>query len=53
MLLGAAVVFVVENRAPTEIRLLVPMVTMPLWAALSITLALGLVAGLVVGRRRP
>ncbi|MFC5136729.1 LapA family protein [Actinomycetospora rhizophila] len=52
VLLAVAVVFVLENRDLTEIRLLIPVVLMPLWAALTITLVLGLVAGWLVGRRR-
>jgi uncharacterized integral membrane protein len=52
LLLAVAVVFVLENRDLTEIRLLIPVVLMPLWAALTITLVIGLVVGLIVGRRR-
>jgi uncharacterized integral membrane protein len=52
VLLVLAVVFVVENRDLTEIRLLIPVVLMPLWAALVITLIIGLVVGLIVGRQR-
>lgn len=52
VLLAVAVVFVVENRDLTEIRLLIPVVLMPLWAALAITLVIGLVVGWLVGRRR-
>ncbi|WP_211189451.1 DUF1049 domain-containing protein [Actinomycetospora sp. TBRC 11914] len=52
VLLVLAVVFVVENRDLTEIRLLIPIVLMPLWAALAITLIIGLVVGVVLGRRQ-
>jgi uncharacterized integral membrane protein len=52
VLLAVAVVFVVENRDLTEIRLLIPVVLMPLWAALAITLVIGLVVGWIVGHRR-
>jgi uncharacterized integral membrane protein len=52
VLLVLAVVFVVENRDLTQIRLLIPVVLMPLWAALAITLVIGLVVGVVLGRRR-
>lgn len=52
VLLALGVVFVLENRDLTEIRLLIPIVLMPLWAALTITLVIGLVVGLIVGRRR-
>lgn len=51
VLLVLAVVFVLENRELTEIRLLIPIVLMPLWAALALALAIGLVAGLLLGRR--
>jgi uncharacterized integral membrane protein len=52
VLLGLAVVFIVENRALTEIRLLIPVVLMPLWAALVIPLIIGLAVGVIVGRQR-
>ena len=52
VLLALAVVFVVENRDLTEIRLLIPVVLMPLWAALAITLVIGLAVGWIVGRQR-
>lgn len=52
VLLVLAIVFVVENRQLTEIRLLIPVVFMPLWAALTITLVIGLIVGVVFGRRR-
>lgn len=51
VLLILAVVFVVENRDLTEIRLLIPVVLMPLWAALTITLVIGLLVGFTLGRR--
>lgn len=47
-----AVVFVVENTAPTAIRVLVPVVTMPLWSALALMLVIGFVIGLLVRRGR-
>lgn len=53
VLLGLALVFIFENTRETEIRLLVPLVTMPLWLAL---LAMGVIGALVgthfMGRRR-
>ncbi|MFE6620206.1 DUF1049 domain-containing protein [Streptomyces sp. NPDC008086] len=53
VLLAVALVFIFENTRETEIRLLVPLVTMPLWLAL---LAVGLIGALVgayfMGRRR-
>ncbi|QOV34375.1 LapA family protein [Streptomyces ferrugineus] len=48
-----ALVFIFENTGETEIRLLVPLVTMPLWLAL---LAMGLIGAVFgayfMGRRR-
>lgn len=52
VLLVLAVIFVLENREPATIRLLIPLVVMPQWAALTITLVIGFVAGLLVSRRR-
>ncbi len=53
VLLALALVFIFENTRETEIRLLVPLVTMPLWLAL---LAVGVIGALVgayfMGRRR-
>jgi uncharacterized integral membrane protein len=51
-LLVLAVVFILENRQIVSIRLLIPVVMMPQWAALTLTLVLGLVIGLLVARRR-
>ncbi|WP_405616054.1 hypothetical protein [Streptomyces sp. NBC_00076] len=47
-----ALVFIFENRADTEIRLLIPIVTMPLWGALLIAWGLGMLACVVTVRRR-
>ena len=52
VLLAVAVVFILENRQLTEIRLLLPVVLMPLWAALTGTLLIGLVVGVLVDRQR-
>lgn len=46
-----AAVFVVQNRQETEIRVIVPELTMPLWLALLATLLIGWVIG-YLGRRR-
>ncbi|NJQ15262.1 DUF1049 domain-containing protein [Streptomyces bohaiensis] len=46
-------VFVFENTRQTRIRLLIPEVTMPLWAALLTALVLGVAGGFYLGRRRP
>jgi uncharacterized integral membrane protein len=47
-----ALVFIFENRSSVEIRLLVPIVTMPLWGALLIAWALGMLASLFLSLRR-
>ncbi|MFC5142048.1 DUF1049 domain-containing protein [Actinomycetospora rhizophila] len=47
-----AIVFILENRDLVTIRLLIPVVVMPQWAALTITLIIGLVIGLMLRRRR-
>ncbi|GKQ39454.1 hypothetical protein ALMP_59810 [Streptomyces sp. A012304] len=38
-------IFVFENTSSTEIRLLIPVVTMPLWAALLATGLIGALCG--------
>jgi uncharacterized integral membrane protein len=46
-------VFIFENTRHTEIRVLIPEVTMPLWLALLVTAVIGFVCGgYVFGRRR-
>ncbi|MGW7195595.1 hypothetical protein [Streptomyces chryseus] len=52
LITAVALVFIFENRATIEIRLLVPVVTMPLWGALLIAWALGVLGCAVVMRRR-
>ncbi|AOT60337.1 MULTISPECIES: LapA family protein [Streptomyces] len=52
LITAVALVFIFENRASVEIRLLIPLVTMPLWVALLISWALGLLACAVTARRR-
>jgi uncharacterized integral membrane protein len=47
-----AVIFVVENREPAAIRLLIPLVVMPQWAALTVSVLLGLAIGFLLRRRR-
>lgn len=47
-----ALIFIFENTAETEIRLLIPVVTMPLWAALLITAAIGALFGAFFMNRR-
>ncbi|MFE5585544.1 hypothetical protein [Kitasatospora sp. NPDC056531] len=52
VLSALALVFIFENRAETSIRVLVPVVTMPLWAALLGIWLVGVVSGLFLARRR-
>ena len=46
-----ALILVLENREPTTIRLLIPVVTMPLWVALTMMAVIGLLVGLLLRRR--
>ncbi|MDL5201440.1 hypothetical protein [Streptomyces sp. ALI-76-A] len=52
LITAIALVFIFENRAHVEIRLLVPKVTMPLWGALLIAWGLGMLACAFTVRRR-
>ncbi|MER7013530.1 LapA family protein [Saccharopolyspora sp. NPDC000359] len=52
VLVVLAVVLAFENRGLVEVRLLVPVVTLPLWTALAGMLVIGVVIGLLVGRPR-
>lgn len=52
VLVVAAVVLVLENRQPVDIRLFVPLITMPMWTALAVMLVVGIVVGLLVSRPR-
>lgn len=45
-------IFVLENRDPVSIRLLIPVVVMPQWVALLIPLIIGLVIGMLARRNR-
>ncbi|MFJ8110636.1 LapA family protein [Streptomyces sp. NPDC096132] len=48
-----ALIFIFENTQETEIRVLIPVVTMPLWAALLATGLIGVLCGAYfMGRRR-
>jgi uncharacterized integral membrane protein len=47
-----SLIFIFENSAPTTVRLLIPEVTIPLWAALSIAWILGLLSSMFTVRRR-
>lgn len=46
-----AVIFIVENRDHVEIQFLPVTVSSPMWLILLIMFLIGLVAGLLVGRR--
>ena len=53
VLAALALIFIFENTASTEIRLLIPLVTMPLWLALLAVAIIGaLVGGYFMRRRR-
>jgi len=52
VLAALALIFIFENTRETEIRLLIPLVTMPLWAALLITAAIGALFGAFFMSRR-
>ena len=47
-----SVVFIVENTALTPIRVIIPVVIMPLWAALAGTMLAGIIIGLLIRNRR-
>ncbi|MFD0318284.1 LapA family protein [Streptomyces flavalbus] len=47
-----ALVFIFENTQTTDIRLLVPVVSMPLWAALLAMWLIGVLCGAYFVRRR-
>lgn len=52
MLTVLALVFIFENTRSTEIRLLIPEVTMPLWLALLGTGVIGALCGAYFMKRR-
>jgi uncharacterized integral membrane protein len=45
-------IFIFQNTQETEIRLLIPLVTMPLWAALLGTAVIGALCGAYAASRR-
>lgn len=47
-----AFVFIIENREPAAIRVIIPIVVMPLWAALASMFIVGVIVGAVWRRRR-
>ncbi|MEU9054344.1 DUF1049 domain-containing protein [Streptomyces sp. NPDC048384] len=52
VLVVLALIFIFENTGETEIRLLIPLVTMPLWAALLAVGIIGALFGAYCMRRR-
>ncbi|MGP3924268.1 hypothetical protein [Streptomyces sp. 8N616] len=52
LITAIALIFIFENNASTKIRLLIPEVTMPLWGALLIAWALGILAFAFARHRR-
>ena len=52
VLVVLAFIFIIENREPTVIRVIIPLVTMPLWAALAGMFVVGLAVGALLRRRR-
>lgn len=52
VVLALGIVLIAENSAEVRIRLLVPVVKLPLWAALAILFAGGILAGWLFCRQR-
>lgn len=52
VVLALGIVLIAENSAEVKVRLLVPVVKMPMWAAFAILFAGGLLAGWLLCRRR-
>jgi uncharacterized integral membrane protein len=50
VLLILLVIFIVENGARTRIRFIIPVVHAPLWIALLAGVAVGVIAGYLLGR---
>lgn len=48
-----SVVFIAENTGDVTVRLLIPLVTMPLYVALIVMFVAGMACGAYVFRRRP
>jgi uncharacterized integral membrane protein len=47
-----AFIFIIENREPAAIRVIIPIVVMPLWAALAAMFVVGFAVGALWRRRR-
>lgn len=52
VLIVLAVIFIVENRTRVEIRLIVPLISLPLWIVMAGLFVVGGVAGWLLSRRR-
>lgn len=52
VLTALALVFIIQNNQPTMIRVLIPVVTMPLWAALGAMLIIGAAIGYALNWRQ-
>lgn len=52
VVVALGIVLIAENTGEVRIRLLVPVIKMPMWAALAILFAGGLLAGWLLCRRR-
>ncbi|SCF98094.1 hypothetical protein [Streptomyces sp. Ncost-T10-10d] len=52
VLIGFAIWFIAANTESVGIRLWVPIVTLPLWAVLTVTLLVGLGIGALLAHRR-
>ncbi len=52
LVVALAVVLMVENSAEVQVRLLVPVVRMPMWTAFVLLFLGGVLAGWLAGRRR-
>ncbi|MDQ6614009.1 MAG: LapA family protein [Actinomycetota bacterium] len=52
VLIVLAVIFILENRASTTIRFLLPQISAPLWVALLMSALAGVLAGALLTSRR-
>jgi uncharacterized integral membrane protein len=52
VLVVLAFIFIIENREPAAIRAIIPIVVMPLWAALTAMFVVGFTVGALWRKRR-
>jgi len=52
ILVALMIAFIAENTRRTKIRFIVPIVTAPVWIALFVATAVGVVAGVLMARHR-